>query len=91
MDGRPCLKADVVPAEAAQPVPVALAATWSPPIDQTTKYKPDGRLTVTRPVAWRGDRLAPGGILAAGPHPGSAVSREPGRRAAAGRDLAPGD
>jgi len=67
LEGRLRFKSDVQLAEAVQPVPVAVAATWSTGIDQLTKYEPDGGLSVLQPIIWKADKLAPGGVLAAGP------------------------
>jgi hypothetical protein len=67
MEGRLRFKSDVQLAEAVQPVPVAAAGTWSTEIDQLTKYEPDRGLSVLRPITWKADQLAPGGVLAAGP------------------------
>ena len=67
LEGRVRFKVDLQLSETVQPVPVAVAATWSTEIDQITKYEPAGGLSLSRPIAWKADRLAPGGVLAAGP------------------------
>ena len=67
LEGRLRFKSDVQLAEAVQPVPVAVAGTWSTEIDQFTKYEPDSGLSVSQPIIWKADKLAPGGVLAAGP------------------------
>ena len=67
MEGRLRFKADLQLSGAVQPIPVAAAATWSTEIDELTKYETDSGLSVLRPVVWKADRLAPGGVLAAGP------------------------
>jgi hypothetical protein len=67
MEGRLHFKSDVQLAGAVQPIPVAAAGTWNTEIDQLTKYEPNSGLAVTQPIIWKADKLAPGGVLAAGP------------------------
>jgi hypothetical protein len=67
MEGRVRFRADVQLAEAVQPVPVALAATWATDIAQLTKVEPGTDPAVLQPIVWKADTLAPGGVLAAGP------------------------
>ena len=67
LEGRVRFKADLKLSEAVQPVPVAVAATWSTDIHPLSKYEPAGGLSVSQPITWKADKLAPGGVLAAGP------------------------
>lgn len=60
-------KSDLQLGEGVQPVPLAVAGTWSTEIDQLTKYEPESGLSVLQPIIWKADRLAPGGVLAGGP------------------------
>ncbi len=66
-EGSMNFKADVQLAEVVQPIPAVVASTWNTDISELTKYEPGIGLSVIQPILWKGDKLAPGGIMAAGP------------------------